>query len=124
MKLLLSGVPISLTSFNYQNVEDYFTFCGLSSPVDSPYCSMAAKSVADNSGQTTGERQLARVESGGVNLADGRWRRKSMGSCVLSGTWVTHYSEHIGNTFGHLRGVSPAKALEASATAGGLTVRA
>src|SRR5258707_14082134 len=29
---------------------------------------------------------------------------------VLSGTWVTDYSEHIGNTFGHLRGCANAVA--------------
>src|ERR1700730_8216053 len=29
---------------------------------------------------------------------------------VLSGTWVTDYSEHIGNTFGYLRGCANAVA--------------
>src|ERR1700676_2537136 len=30
--------------------------------------------------------------------------------CVLSGTWVTEYSEHIGNTFRYLRGCANAVA--------------
>jgi integrase len=38
------------------------------------------------------------VETTAKNVSAGKERS------ALSGRWVTHYSEHIGNTFGHLRG--------------------
>jgi hypothetical protein len=78
---LLSGVSISLTSFDYRNVETA-TFYVLWTELAGRLALLldGCEIGTDNSRQTTDDRQPAGVASGGVNLADGRWRPKYMGA--------------------------------------------
>jgi hypothetical protein len=76
-----SGLSITLTSFNYRNVETA-TFYVLRTEFAGRLALLfdGCGIGTDSSGHTTDERQLAQVDSGGVNLADGRWRPKYAGA--------------------------------------------